>query len=138
MFHAGENDLPLLKKTFAEFADKAAVSGTAFSFAGVNSFCDKVIFLYPAEKAAAYFKELNSILHEMFLPYFKAGGNRNYLPCNWCPHVALAVKLNHTQFKKGFEEALRLFEDEALAENTMKIASLGLALCKPYTELLMN
>ena len=138
MFHAAENDLPLLKKVFADFADKAAVSNITFSFAGVNSFCDKVIFLYPAEKAATYFKELNSILHEIFLPHFKAGGNRNYLPCNWCPHVALAVKLNHIQFKKGFEEALRLFEDEALAENTMKIASFGLALCKPYTELLMN
>ena len=135
MFHVAEEELQLLKKVFADFADKAASSGNDFSFSGVNTFYDKVIFLYPAEEAATHFKELNSILHEMFLPHFEAGGNHNYLPCNWCPHITLAVKLNHTQFKKGFEETLRLFEDETLKRSTMKIASLGLALCKPYTEL---
>lgn len=148
MFHAAENELPLLKKVFADFADKAGVTDNnvptrakalqkhyVFSFAGVKSFYDKVIFLYPAEEAAAYFKELNSILHEMFLPHFEAGGNRNYLPYNWFPHVALAVKLNHIQFQKGFEEAQRLFENGTLAESTIKIASLGLARCKPYTEI---
>ncbi len=135
MFHAAENNLQLLKKVLADFADKAAVFSTVFSFSGVNSFYDKVIFLYPAEEAAAHFKELNLILHEMFLPLFEAGGNHNYLPCNWYPHTALAVKLNPYQFKKGYEETLRLFEEKTLKRNTMKIASLGLALCKPYTEL---
>ena len=54
MFHAAENNLQLLKKVFADFADKAAVFSTVFSFSGVNSFYDKVIFLYPAEEAECW------------------------------------------------------------------------------------
>ena len=50
--------------------------------------------------------------------------------------MALAVKLNNIQFQKGFEEAQRLFENGTLSESTIKIASLGLVRCKPYTEIM--
>ena len=65
------------------------------------SFLDKVIFIKPEvdEKLA----RLNKLLHEKFLPHFEPGDNRNYLPENWYPHIALGVKLSHEQFEEGMK-----------------------------------
>ena len=38
-------------------------------------------------------QKLKSLLHKLFLPCFDSGGNQNYLPENWYPHIALSVKL---------------------------------------------
>ena len=63
----------------------------------------------------------------MFVPHFAPGDNRNYLPENWVPHVALAVKLTHEQFEKGME----FLKDQNV--DNVKIVSIGLAKCNPYT-----
>ena len=100
-FHAKDEDFPKLKEFFEDFANSA---GQAFDidFGLPDSFLDKVIFLSVKKDSASLprLKSLNSALHEKF-SVFEAGGNRNYLPNNFFPHVALAVKLTKDQFEKG-------------------------------------
>ena len=107
-FHAKDEDFPKLKELFEEFSKSA---GQAFDidFGQPDSFLDKVIFLSVKKDSASLprLKTLNSALHEKF-SVFEAGGNRNYLPNNFFPHVALAVKLTKDQFEKGMSWAFRL------------------------------
>lgn len=107
-FHAKDEDFPKLKELFEDFAKSA---GQAFDidFGQPDSFLDKVIFLSVKKDSASLprLKTLNSALHEKF-SVFEAGGNRNYLPKNFFPHVALAVKLTKDQFEKGMNWAFRL------------------------------
>ena len=104
-FHAKDEDFPKLKELFEDFANSA---GQAFDidFGQPDSFLDKVIFLSIKKDSASLprLKSLNSALHEKF-SVFEAGGNRNYLPQNFFPHVALAVKLTKDQFEKGINWA---------------------------------
>ena len=104
-FHAKDEDLPNLKATFEDFAQSAGHS-FEIDFGLPDSFLDKVIFLPIKEASPAFarLKELNSTLHEKFT-VFEPGGNRNYLPQNFFPHVALAVKLTKDQFEKGINWA---------------------------------
>lgn len=132
MFHASDADLEKLENLFRDFSKKA---GRTFpvDFSGADSFMDKVIFLSLKKDSPTFtfLKDLNSSLHEMFIPHFEAGDNRNYLPQNWVPHIALAVKLSHSQFEKG----ISLFEKSILPQSA-KVISLGLARCNPYKEIL--
>ena len=104
-FHAKDEDFPKLKELFEDFANSA---GQAFDidFGQPDSFLDKVIFLSVKKDSVSLprLKSLNSALHEKF-SVFEAGGNRNYLPNNFFPHVALAVKLTKNQFEKGINWA---------------------------------
>lgn len=104
-FHAKDEDFPKLKELFEDFANSA---GQTFDidFGQPDSFLDKVIFLSVKKDSASLprLKSLNSALHEKF-SVFEAGGNRNYLPQNFFPHVALAVKLTKDQFEKGINWA---------------------------------
>ena len=130
MFHVEDDDLQKLVIVFREFVDtacKGVFSGEllALPIVGPDSFIDKVLFLKPAvnEKLVS----LNKLLHRMFVPHFAPGDNRNYLPENWVPHIALAVKLTHEQFEKGME----FLKDQNV--DNVKIVSIGLAKCNPYT-----
>ncbi len=131
MFHVGEADVGKLKRQFEDFV--SAVRGGDFSFdisfSGFESFLDKVIFIKPEvdEKLSS----LNRLLHEKFLPYFEPADNRNYLPENWYPHIALGVKLSHEQFEKGME-----FLKTVAFNNKAPVISIGLAQCNPYTRIL--
>lgn len=130
MFHVEDSDVQKLDKVFSEFVEiarKEVITDKTFELPiiGPDSFLDKVLFLKPA--ANERFVSLNKLLHQMFVPHFAAGDNRNYLPENWVPHVALAVKLTHEQFEKGME----FLKDQNV--DNVKIVSIGLAKCNPYT-----
>lgn len=130
MFHVEDDDLQKLDKVFSTFVETACKEVFAggqleLPFVGLDSFLDKVLFLKPAENEKLV--SLNKLLHQMFVPHFAPGDNRNYLPENWVPHVALAVKLTHEQFEKGME----FLKDQNV--DNVKIVSIGLAKCNPYT-----
>ena len=132
MFHVEDSDVQKLDKIFSEFVEiarKEVITDKTFELPiiGPDSFLDKVLFLKPA--ANERFVSLNKLLHQMFVPHFAPGDNRNYLPENWVPHVALAVKLTHEQFEKGME----FLKDQNV--DNVKIVSIGLAKCNPYTPL---
>ena len=155
MFHVGEADVEKLKALFEEFVTAAREGESPFeiSFSGFESFLDKVIFIKPEvdEKLSA----LNKLLHEKFLPHFEPGDNRNYLPENWYPHIALGVKLSHDQFERGMEfltaqgiggtpQALRSNGGESRnaakpglpSGRCARVTTIGLACCNPYTRLM--
>lgn len=142
MFHVSDPCIPQLVSLFLQFA-RPLQDMPPLEFCGIGSFKEKVIFL-AADKSSgslAYLKELNARLHELFLPHFEAGANRNYLPGCFFPHIALAVKLKSSQFKKAAELRLsnqvptRPPKECALKAN---VASLSLARCRPYGELVRN
>lgn len=130
IFHAADEELSQMEECFREFALRArdCISNLCLDFCGVDSFLDKVIFLRLQKDAPLCF--LNRILHESFLLHFESGDNRNYLPQNWCPHIALGVKLSHDQFEKGME-----FLGSISTPDKCRIVSVGLARCNPYTPL---
>lgn len=130
IFHAADEELSQMEECFREFALKArnCISNLCLDFCGVDSFLDKVIFLRLQKDEPLCF--LNRILHESFLLHFESGDNRNYLPQNWCPHIALGVKLSHDQFEKGME-----FLGSISTPDKCRIVSVGLARCNPYTPL---
>ena len=103
MFHVGEADVENLKALFEEFVTAAREDNSTFdiSFSGFESFLDKVIFIKPV--VDENLSSINKLLHEKFLPHFEPGDNRNYLPENWYPHIALGVKLSHEQFEEGMK-----------------------------------
>ena len=114
MFHVSEEQIPGLKSLFSDFASSLEKK-LSLDFCGIDSFKEKVIFLSvnkndkssSAGKGSSFeiLKALNARLHHSFLPHFEAGGNRNYIPENFFPHIALALKLTKTQFEKGIQWA---------------------------------
>ncbi len=129
LFHAEkEKEITNLFEKFAKGL-KAEAGNLCLNFNGPDNFADKVIFINVSRDEELM--KLNQNLHQLFLPYFEAGDNRNYLPENWVPHIALAVKLNSQQFEKGFEAA-KNFQ----LPKTAKITSATLAKCNPYNEVM--
>jgi len=128
-FHAKDKDFSKLKELFEEFSKSA---GQAFDidFGQPDSFLQKVIFLPIKEdsKSFAHLKALNATLHEKFTD-FEAGGNRNYTPERFFPHVALAVKLTKDQFERGINWA------QGNIPTAAKIIAISLAETHPYKEL---
>ena len=102
LFHAEEEKAGEMEKLFCEFAEGLKSEGTnlCLNFNGPDNFADKVIFL--SVKRDEPLMKLNRELHQLFLPHFEAGDNRNYLPENWVPHIALAVKLDRRAPYQGF------------------------------------
>lgn len=131
MFHVIEADVGKLKTLFGDFVSAAREGDSSFdvTFSGFESFLDKVIFIKPQVDEKLSF--LNRLLHEKFLPCFEPADNRNYLPENWYPHIALGVKLSHEQFEKGME-----FLKTVAFNNKASVISIGLAQCNPYKRIL--
>ena len=138
MFHAEGSELENLKELFCEFVSKAKLEAGGLDFPvafdGADNFLDKVIFLKPGASCRPQLLRLNELLHQLFLPHFEPADNRNYLPGNWVPHVALAVKLSHEAFEKG-TEFLKTAKGITFG-NCAKVSSIGLARCNPYTPVL--
>ncbi len=135
MFHVRKDEVEKLKALFSDFAReiKGNFSGgeerpLSIFFDGTDNFKDKVIFLRPDEESVGLLKKLNLALHEKVADIFEAGGNRNYLPENYFPHLGLAVKLGPGQFEK----ACKLKVD---FPKTAEVKALSLALCHPYCEI---
>ena len=152
MFHVSEADVEKLKALFEEFVTAAREDNSTFdiSFSGFEYFLDKVIFIKPV--VDENLSSINKLLHEKFLPHFEPGDNRNYLPENWYPHIALGVKLTHEQFEEGMKfltaqgiggapQALRSNGGECRnpakpglpSGRCARITTIGLACCNPYT-----
>ncbi|MBQ4014679.1 MAG: hypothetical protein II610_05455 [Treponema sp.] len=150
-FHAEPGALSALQNAFDDFAmsagDVLGGKGLVLEFGGADCFLDKVVFLAAKKDSQSFacVKRLNEILHQKFLPLFRAGDNRNYLPERWLPHAALAVKLTPVQFEKcapllGLSSAQSGGASFGLANGfalpqSGRVAALSLALCKPYKEL---
>jgi len=133
MFHAEDDQEEKIKGLFKDFADLAAKDVMTdgkleVDFSGVESFLDKVLFIKPEKNERL--SRLNSTLHELFLAHFEPADNRNYLPENWYPHIALAVKLDHGQFEKGMD-----FLKTTQMISSCRCVQIGLARCDPYTQL---
>ena len=131
MFHVAEADAEKLKTLFSEFVEKVCAGvmcrkNFEIPFSRFESFLDKVIFI-KLEKNELL-AGLNKLLHELFVPHFEAGDNRNYLPENWYPHITLGFKLSHEQFEKGMDF---LKGQPALSQG--RGVRIGLACCNPYT-----
>ena len=135
MFHADDSELEKLKSLFGDFVNtvKNEASQNEFPvfFSGPDNFLDKVIFLKPTDDCRSLLAHLNELLHKLFLTSFEPADNRNYLPGNWVPHVALAVKLNHQAFENGMEFLNK--EQKTISGLCVQI---GLACCNPYTPVL--
>ena len=152
MFHVSEEQIPELKSIFSDFASSLEKK-LSLDFCGIDSFKEKVIFLSvnkndkssSAGKGSSFeiLKALNARLHEAFLPHFEAGGNRNYIPENFFPHIALAVKLTEDQFEKGMNWAqvscTHSVPHGFLVPTTLsctKVTYISLARCHPYEEIM--
>ena len=139
MFHVSEEQIPELKSLFSDFASSLEKK-LSLDFCGIDSFKEKVIFLSvnktdkssSAGKVSSFeiLKALNARLHHSFLPHFEAGGNRNYIPENFFPHIALALKLTKDQFQKATDEFL------VPAIPCAKVTYISLARCHPYEEIM--
>ncbi len=157
IFHCAASDLEKLKElgdSFANQAQSLLQEGLTLDFEGLDNFLDKVIFLKPQKSQVL--QKLNEELHKKLLPFFEAGDNRNYLPENYFPHIALGVKLTPSQFEKGMEALIAQgigrvseaksgrppadchFGGESRSpakpdpKGCAQISSISLALCKPY------
>ncbi len=138
MFHATKNKAEMgeLKKAFEGFAEFAG-SSFELNFGGIDSFCEKVVFISVKKDSDSFIhlKKLNSALHEKMLKNWEPGANGNYLPEKWFPHVALAVKLTKSQYQKVMEIGGTAFSDLCTPVFHSKINAISLAECHPYTEI---
>ncbi len=134
MFHADDSELEKLEALFGKFVRRVQNEFTGrelpIAFAGPDNFLDKVIFLKPEDACRNNLCHLNEQLHQLFLPHFEPADNRNYLPGNWVPHVALGVKLTHEGFEKGMESL-----KNAQRIKPGRCVQIGLARCNPYNNL---
>ena len=134
MFHADDSELEKLETLFGEFVLTVQNEFTGrelpIAFSGPDNFLDKVIFLKPEDTCRGVLCHLNEQLHQLFLPHFEPADNRNYLPGNWVPHVALGVKLTHEGFENGME-----FLKTAQRIKPGRCVQIGLARCNPYNNL---
>lgn len=70
------------------------------------------------------------MVNERLLRYAEVGNKGNYLPNQWVPHAALAVKLSPETLKVAFDAVQSEFQ--AFGGKADRIA---LAKCNPYKEL---
>jgi len=129
IFHCENSDLKKLESRFDTFLlelEKLKGEELAIDIEGIDTFSNKVIFLKP-EKNSSLIK-LNKALHKLFLSSFEAGDNRNYLPENWFPHIALGVKLSASEFERGLEA----LKKKKKLRSRGSFSSISLALCNPY------
>lgn len=130
MFHTNEERMDEVRCLFGKFTEEVR-SAFRIDFAGAGSFNEKVIFLSidNGNESHSEIARLNAVAHDIFLPRFEAGANRNYLPRNFFPHVALATRLSRNEFIKC---------DELLASidlpSSARVAAASLFLCRPYSE----
>ncbi|MDE5613793.1 MAG: 2'-5' RNA ligase family protein [Treponemataceae bacterium] len=138
MFHAGADAADALAAAFSRFAQEAGRAWDV-AFRGVGSFGDKVLFLAPdmAASSSARLLELNERLHDLLLPSFAPGANRDYLPQHWTAHVTLAAGLTPAQHEKG-RAAVSAHVDGGnpliVLPTSARVAAVTLARCHPYEE----
>lgn len=131
MFHTEEERMDEVRCLFSKFTEDTS-SAFRIGFAGAGSFNKKVIFLSidNGNESHSEITRLNTVAHDIFLPRFEAGANRNYLPRKFFPHVALATRLSRNEFIKC---------NELLASidlpSSARVTAVSLFLCRPYSEI---
>ncbi len=105
MFHVAPSKIEKLCSDFSDFADSLfedfPLGESQIYFDKTDSFKGKVIFLSLKEDSVLLVKKMSERLHEIFLSHFEPAANRNYLPENFFPHIALATKLTASQFERA-------------------------------------
>ena len=97
-------------------------------FANIGIFNPFVIYLGPVMNE--FLQNTCKVVNERLLPYAQVGNRGRYLPDQWVPHAAIAVKLSQDTLKDAFEIVQRSFEAfDATAEKII------LAKAEPYEEL---
>ena len=131
MFHTEEERMDEVRCLFSKFTEETR-SSFRIDFAGAGSFNEKVLFLsiYNGNESHSEIARLNAVAHDIFLPRFEAGANRNYLPRNFFPHVALATRLSRSEFIKC-DELLTSID----LPSSARVAAVSLFLCRPYSEI---
>lgn len=97
-------------------------------FANIGVFNPLVIYLGPVLNE--YLQNTCSLVNERLLKYADVGNRGRYLPNQWVPHAAIAVKLNPAALQEAFaivQETFTAFE--------AKVEKIVLAKTEPYGEL---
>lgn len=97
-------------------------------FDEMKVFEPKVLFLSP--KKNAYITGLNERIYEDLFEKFEPGENKYYIPENWIPHCALAVRMKENEIKEAMKETEKI-ELPLIA----RVTEVALAKCNPYKEI---
>jgi 2'-5' RNA ligase len=97
-------------------------------WASLGIFLPAVLFATPVMNE--YLLDFNAQVNRLLEPLGSAGENGYYLPNQWVPHTALAVRMNRDELKL----ALNAVIDDFTAFGG-KAERLFLAQCNPYVEL---
>ncbi|WP_310605318.1 hypothetical protein [Anaerosporobacter sp.] len=97
-------------------------------FASLGIFVPNVLFIAPV--FTEYLQNLNIEINNLIESVATHGDNGHYLPNQWVPHTALAVRLTDAELKASFETATAMFT--AFEGQAVK---LFLAECNPYKEI---
>jgi len=97
-------------------------------WASLGIFMPAVLFAAPVMNE--YLLDFNASVNRLLLPLGSAGENGYYLPNQWVPHAALAVRMNRDELKLALNAATDSFEAFG-----GKAERLFFAQCNPYIEL---
>lgn len=97
-------------------------------FANIGVFNPLVIYLGPVMNE--FLQNTCRVVNERLLKYADVGNKGQYLPNQWVPHAAIAVKLTPAALKEAFTVVQEKFS--AFGATAEKIV---LARCEPYEEL---
>ena len=97
-------------------------------FDSIKAFEPRVMFMSPINDTIL--EQLNELVHDQFLKNFLPADNDNYLPENWIPHCALAVRLSMEQFEKAM-----IIKNRIKFPIFAEIQKIALAKCNPYKEI---
>lgn len=97
-------------------------------FANIGVFNPLVIYLGPVMNE--FLQNTCRVVNERLLKYADVGNKGQYLPNQWVPHAAVAVKLTPDTLKEAFTVVQEKFS--AFGATAEKIV---LARCEPYEEL---
>lgn len=116
----------------ALFRETEALAGNIKSggvfFASIGVFNPLVIFLAPVMNE--FLQSTCKTVNERLLQHAEVGNRGNYLPNQWVPHAAIAVRLNPEALKEAF-----VIVQEEFSAFGARADRLVLARCEPYEEL---
>ena len=118
-----EEALLLEMKSIAELVNKDFIW-----FANIGVFNPLVIYLGPVMNE--FLQNTCRTVNERLLKYADAGNRGQYLPNQWVPHAAVAVKLTPNTLKEAFAVVQEKFSAFGAA-----VENIALARTEPYKEL---
>jgi 2'-5' RNA ligase len=86
--------------------------------------------LFAAPVMNEYLLDFNARVNHLLVPVGSVGENGYYLPNQWVPHAALAVKMNRDELKLALDAVI-----DSFSAFGGKAERLFLAQCNPYIEL---